>query len=484
MDEVPRELLSKAVAAWFHSANSDSSWAERLLEDALEGILRDLTDVPRALELGLGSMDQTVRLGAVIVLTHWLSRGRQPAEVVHRLLAQACADPAPNVREHAAYWALPKADPDSVTALAPSLMTDDSEGVRAAALAALSSLQRPDVVPRLLEALADPSERIRERAAKELATGADERVLRAFRVLMGDPPPGAAFAIATTLCEHATAEGIRALSPALTHANPSVRWSVARALGAGGAEAVPMLVGALLDEDGDVRAAALHALPKTGEVARRSNSVLAEITRVMLTDGLGYVREAAVKACAALYPTGARDALLHAAADPDPRVREEALCASEKLDPEERRAFLERGLRDSDARVVERAVAIAKTSPDPLLADALVASLVHQGGALFVLAGCGTAPQVSEALLSASSDEQSQLREAAACGMGSAGDARVVRRLRMLLLGDASPKVREQAASSLGVRRAAEAQPDLVRALDDDSAAVRQAARNALQKLG
>ena len=92
----------------------------------------------------------------------------------------------------------------------------------------------------------------------------------------------------------------------------------------------------------------------------------------------------------------------------------------------------------------------------------------------------GASDKVVEAMISALSDEDAEIREQAAYSLGQFEDPRAIEPLANALQNDTEPGVREQAAWSLGMIEDAAAVPALSQALSDAEADVREQAAWAL----
>lgn len=151
---------------------------------------------------------------------------------------------------------------DLVAALSP-LLRDDAFQVRCAAVNALGSSDAKEAIPLLLESLQDADPRVRESAvyavyAVGLATrNRDKAVLAALKQLLTAPGSQVRVSDAKTLARVAP----EAVWEAVQDQPPAIRAEAASGLATSGSEtALPTVRKFLLDQDRDVRAAAVRGL--------------------------------------------------------------------------------------------------------------------------------------------------------------------------------------------------------------------------------
>ncbi len=253
----------------------------------------------------------------------------------------------------------------------------------------------------------------------------------------------------------ADAAGQEALAGALTSQDPQARSKAAWALWRIGPDvkhAVPALLRALADEDGDVRYWAVCALGRL----RAGGSALHVLIEVLKDMDEGLLRGA----LEALHDAGAGAVaeLLEELESEDPGVRHFAAVALGPLGESASEAVpaLVAALRDDDPGVSQAAArALVQIEPDAerilreVLADERPEVLLAAAGALAQLD-----PEDAEArdtLLALSSNDDAELREMAVRAIGAAGSgAEAVLHALSRALGDRDRKVRIAAAEALG----------------------------------
>ncbi len=305
------------------------------------------------------------------------------------------------------------------------------------------------------------------------------------------------------------------ISVLLDHEDPLMRAATAYGLGVlADPEALDALIEALgADEDARVRVAAADALAILGK-----GSAEEPLLQALETDEHALVREAAARALGALKTGWTAGRLLPAlSSDPAPKVRVEVALAlggirnnvalrplldarSDDASPEVRFAAAEAlGEWDFDALLL-----ILETAVDPLQ-RAAAAQLMGERQYSHTRA-------LNALLRALATDEYAQVRAAAAYALGEARDSIALRPLLDARSNDSSAAVRNAAAEALGAwdlsallstlesaadpaQRAAAAQlmgerqytgaiPALTRALADPAEEVRDAALEALERLG
>jgi HEAT repeat protein len=271
-------------------------------------------------------------------------------------------------------------------------------------------------------------------------------------------------------------QAVPALIEALKDDKEWVRWKVAEALGKiGDPQAIPALMEVLKDEDWRVRQAAADALGKIGD--RQAVPALLET----LKDWYGDVSRAAE----ALGEIGvpAVPALMEALKNWDWQVRWAAAWALGKIGDLQAVPALMEALKDEDKDVRQTAAeALGKIGVPavPALMEALKDEdwRVRQAAAR-ALGEIGD-PQALPALIQALKDEY--VREAVEEALGKIGVPAVPALIEALK--DDDEDVRRAAAGALGEIGDPQAVPALIEALKDDDEYVRRAAVGALGKIG
>jgi len=208
----------------------------------------------------------------------------------------------------------------------------------------------------------------------------------------------------------------------LTHPKVGVRRISAEILGKLGLrEAMGPLVGALSDDDSEVRHAALHAIAQLG--AREAAAAVA----ARLTDPHPSVRADAIDVLSALEP-GFASRLIGAADDPDANVRARVAVALHRSGSTERGRAIIAGLlasTDPDERVAGLDACAEVGLED--MGSRLVASLDDRSARVRVAAvkalGASGARDALAALLPALDDPDERVRQSAADALQSLPDA-------------------------------------------------------------
>ena len=403
-------------------------------------------------------------------------------------------------------------------AIARDLASADEE-VRRLAVERMALLAVDEVVPRLVECLADSSWRVRKSAVERLAAWPDaDAVARALCLALADGEnPGRRNAAVDALVRRGAA-ALPRLIETTRDPDPDVRKFAVDALGGiGDARAIPDLLIRLRDADTNVRASVADALGAIGGPA--AAAALCQVARSDDEDAL--VRFSALHALAAQdVPISASDL---AGALSDPMLRPVALEVIGRLPDDEgavqallkgldgpARAVREAAIRSllrllarSDVDSADRLLARMRerVAAQPAIADAAVERLLeadlptrlalvqflgavrHHPAALAVLLSARDealepiaqgALEVMGAPAEAAIDEvwrdlESDARRAA-CGFFARGSgARSGERL-CEALDDADPAVRIAAATALSVRALPQAVPMLARRLEISAA--------------
>ena len=358
-----------------------------------------------------------------------------------------------------------------------ALLDVESATLRRAAVGALNSMGHPDLARRATELLAHPSPRVRESAAGIVGYFGHRAAASRFLALLGDEHEGVRCAAAEHLSAFEGPEANAALARALADPAPTVRAAACRSLAQSESDAAPALVLRALDDENlwvryaAARAAAWHGVPELRERLERTAQQDAPPVRAAAFESLAALRsprlgelaraalgepepDVAVAAVQALVASGTpltNDVLTLALAAPEARVRAAAAAAlrAHAADPDAAPAR-ERALRDPDAGVVRAALQALVSSSTPEGVEAAVALLADERSA-------GLA---CEALASVDGDGVDGLAHA---------------------LGHPDAFVRLSVVECLRDARGDGVTGALARALEDDVAAVRVAARRALE---
>jgi HEAT repeat protein len=361
-------------------------------------------------------------------------------------------------------------------------------------------VRAPETLDRLLEALADPSWRVRTAVAEKLGEVEPARAAPALvRTLAADLEPGSRNAAASAL-ERLGPAAVAALLPVLERPSPELRTAALEILGQlGDHGATSAVVRRLGDEDPNTRAAAAEALGKIGgadavaALQATLGSADVGLRRVAL-DALVRLRvpPAALLLAELMRDRGSRRAALRlAGASDDPAalallaagledgsraVREAALAGigQQRLRPETP-AELTAALADAVAAAAARTPGLAAAALHPLgSADARV-----RAGAL-ALVQWTRAAEHAAAVAAAGEDEQLRpLAVEALAALGPASGPALSDALDRL-----APAARIVALSALATLGDARALPELLPALVGEDEALRGAALEALGRLG
>jgi HEAT repeat protein len=421
---------------------------------AAVAVLGDLggLSIVDAISPALSDPDWTVRTEAIAAVSRLVDefsavRIPETAKALVRLLPIADRD----VREKT-IRALGAFGRSAVSVLVDSLSVR-SVMVRSGAAAALGLIQDPTTVPALVDLLTDESKHVRLAAVTALGNVASTRAIEPLIERLGDPDArvrgagidslqkigGAAVAPLIEALEHshsetATASTLlalsrfsddRALVPVLNrlgHSYMDVRWAAIDAAVAYGARAVPFLTEMLV----------LNRVPVEPLIADARKNPMKR-NRLRTIRALGELK--------------------------DPR----AVAALEEFGQED----------DDEIRAaVEDALAKIRTA------------MWARASAAKVLGDIGS-PEAVPALISQLGDPNSTVRLRVVRALAAIGDARAARPLARLLASDADGEVRVEVANALGTPAMAgpAAVKACIRALSDESRAVRSSAARSLGRL-
>ena len=228
------------------------------------------------------------------------------------------------------------------------------------------------------------------------------------------------------------------------------------------------MIGALDDEDAEIREQAASALGQLED-----SSAVEPLTAALLNDVEPAVREQAAWALGMIEDESAVDALAQVMNDPDEDVREQAVWALGMIEAEAAVAPLIVALSDTSAETRSQAAWSLGMIEDVASVDALAGALHDEDAevreqAAWALGMIEDAGAVS-ALANALNDSEAAVREQAAWALGMIEDAAGVDPLAASLAGDSEADVREQAAWALGMIEDERALDALLDALENDT---------------
>ena len=290
----------------------------------------------------------------------------------------ALSDVDANVREAAA-GALGKLKYQSSLEFLRHVLRDLEPSVRKAAVVALGELGFDDAVPLLLQvALFDADEGVRQYAIQVLRQLDPEAAMEFLLASLENPDSYIRRAAVDALWRFGGSDAFEPLlRTALTDESPAVRREAVAALNELWPEmALAALLDAVYDPDLDRRKAAVEALGTLG-----SPEAFETLLNVALSDDDVELRRQAIDVLDNLNADRTRDGLIEALGDADPRIR---LAAAE--------AFGQLGLGGVG---VVKALLAAAADPEPLVRDAALAALdplgesvlLESGGTLVPIAG-------------------------------------------------------------------------------------------------
>ncbi|HEV8361919.1 MAG TPA: HEAT repeat domain-containing protein [Gemmatimonadaceae bacterium] len=336
-----------------------------------------------------------------------------------------------------------------------SALKDDDEGVRLAAVEAISSRRERSVVPDLIAVLDDPAVPVRRAVAQALSQMPDPRAIAALlQALRTDTDAEVRALAAEALGNIDDASAAPGLTAALRQERvPQVRRKIVWALAEiESPSAAASLAEALRDDDAEVRAYAIYGLgnihakssaPQIIPLLRDSNSdvrskaawalgemkIIDALDELMaaLNDRDADVRQQIVNALSSMEDQRAVPALVRAIGDDNVDVRREAVNALGNIDglqhaPRELVAVLS----DADAQVRESALQALAHIKDPATASAVIPltrsgqPLAVRGAAIEALTEIGGS-QVEAVLLELMKDSDPKIRRLAAQGLGRDG---------------------------------------------------------------
>jgi HEAT repeat protein len=269
---------------------------------------------------------------------------------------------------------------------------------------------------------------------------------------------------------------------ALRAADGERRTAAAEALAALGPPAVPALVVALRDPDAGVRAGAAYALGKIGD-ARAVEPIMA-----LVEDRDPSLRSVAARALGRLRDSRAVTALTRALEDGHVNVRLQAAGSLREIGGPSAVSPLIEALEDPDARVRLQAALALSTLGDGRAVEPLIQRLRSRGEhydvQMVAILGLGELGdhRALGVLLGALGADDAQARAAGAEALGKIGLPPAMTGL-IRALADEQPLVRRNAVAALGAIGDARARVSVEHTLHDPDAAVRVAAREALERI-
>ena len=323
------------------------------LKERIRAILNKHLD-RRALTPRAGVVSTLVVAGVLVPLAavHLeKEHSRDDSEQVHQAL-EALEDPSAKVRQRAA-WALGDLEsPRAVETLIHHLDDHDPD-VRSMAAWALGEIKDRRAVEPLIRMLVDVDPYVKEMGVRALGELEDHRAVKALAAVLDEDDAGLRAAAAWALGEISGAAAVDALA-AVLHADPDVRTRKAAAEAlrdSGSTQAILALIAAMGDESPVIRTTVVRALAAIGD--RRA---IVPLGAALRTDNNAEVRMLAAVALGTFADPLALGGLLVGLDDTHPGVREKSAWALGKIrDPRAVDALM-RHLRDADPAV--RAMAV------------------------------------------------------------------------------------------------------------------------------
>lgn len=333
-----------------------------------------------------------------------------------------------------------------------SALKDDDEGVRLAAIQALSSRSERGLVLDLIPLLGDSSTEVRRAVAQALSGMPDPRAIAALlQALRGDTDASVRELAAEALGHIDDERGVAGLTAAFRQERvPAVRRKIVWALGEiQSASAVGTLGDALRDDDAEVREQAAWGL---GEIGAKS---AVPLLIPLLRDNSAQVRRNVASALGELKSLEALDALMAAVSDSDAEVRQHAVSALGSMESVRALPALLRALRDVHVDVRRSAVSAVgdldglERAPRELIEALSDADVEVRESALHALASIKDPASVSAIVPLTRSGQPLPVREAAVEALAEIGGPQVEAVL-IELMKDADAKIRRRAAQGLG----------------------------------
>ncbi|HEX7315154.1 MAG TPA: HEAT repeat domain-containing protein [Pyrinomonadaceae bacterium] len=457
-------------------------------EKALVKALRDeVPDIRRAAAEALGTYDsdevtdallEAVNDDARLVRTAALGslRMKRAARAARSLAALVVNHPDPTTRTAAAE-ALETAGAAAVETLADAFRhraRSDKEWV----IYALTLVGEP-AVKFLIEALGDPDQLIRSKAADALGVVGAEEAVRPLLAALGDADNEVCTSAVRAL-SRLNQPAVQPLIDLVLTGNGALRGYAAEALEPiRDPRCVDTFIRLLKDEDVYIRRVAVSALYRCGD-QRAAEALIAAID-----DDDRLVRTGAARAMRFVNDPRAVPRLVSALTDEDETVRYYASETLTRLGAHAVDPLIEFWRRGGD-EMRERAVSVLKHIKDPRAVEPLIHALrcgaaERRDGIIDALALIGD-PAV-DSLSELLRDESAMVRASAVSALariwGERASARVATALR-----DADVNVRRWAARALSRNPAANLVAPLIEALRDEDASVRRHSTFALVKIG
>ena len=359
------------------------------------------------------------------------------------------------------------------------LLNDNDAEVRVSAILAMGQVTGSPSPQPMVAALKDESPRVRE-VAGQLLVKLGQPAIASLKPAVKDKDIGVRAQAVQVLGRIKHADAVPILIEAMEDEDRGVRDAAVLALAETGEPAIPALGGLLRHEDWQKRWAAAYALNSIGSTKTADQLVRA------LNDSDERVRDLAVAAMTRLGKD-AIDALAKAAIDKEAGLRHSAILSLGAMEDAQTIPILQNALKDEDPFVREAAVAgLGNTrSPKalPVLGEALQSDDAKvRADAVQAMAKVGK--DALEPLVAASKHDEWAVRRAAAEGLGMLDLVDSVAPLNRLLTDD-DARVRSAAASGLarlGPAARLSITP-LINALKDESDQVRDAASFALSRI-
>jgi len=333
------------------------------------------------------------------------------------------------------------------------------------------NIKAPAVREPLIEALKDPSARVRAKAAEALGFHVSgEGVVEALTAALREEDPKVLLKVIVSLRKGKVSaeaaaplidiikagpietEIIRKGKPVKAWDSTILEYAKGILRGIRDPEALEDLLAAAADENGRVRLCAVEALANFKDPRALMVIIIASTEKNNTT-----LTSAAIGKLRRMKDGGALELFLSLLRDPDPARRG---AAAEAL----------RWVVKDNAPVIEALLAVlSDESPEVRKGASIALGYAHSDAA-------------TEALVKMLKDPSAEVRQAAAKGLAAAKDDRAVMPLFVLLTHE-NPHERLAAVTALGKIQDATAVEPLVRRLQDESPAVRAAAAQALGKI-
>ncbi len=210
--------------------------------------------------------DWHVRARAILSLAAIIQQDRSKiAQVTDVFISKLQEDEFALVRDRAADALAHTNDDRAIDALVRAVVSDNRDA-RFHAARAIVTAKSTKALPLLLEHRNHDNPEVRQKVMEVVGAIGGEPQLNAVVETVEDPDPNVQLAAIAALRNMQQRSGAPALRGKIADANPHVRAASARAIGdLGDKESVPLLIGLLRDPNGFVRGAAAEALGKIGD---------------------------------------------------------------------------------------------------------------------------------------------------------------------------------------------------------------------------